>query len=178
MGRGLVRDLGSSPLPLPRNWRLGTQRVCRRQPLSNPELVTAKLCSTSEHLHSLPGRGTDREQRDDRQTQTDTHRAEKDRERQRRRETGREGGRGREREETERKGRRDRDRKSQSDREWTEERKVQGDRETERQTETETQRERGTASCEKRGKKDDRQNQKAEKIEPVQEATLQPHANQ
>lgn len=136
LGRGLVRDLGTSPLPLPRNWRLGTQRVCRRQPLSTPELVTAKLCSTSEYLHSLPGRGMDREQREDRHIQTDTHRAEKDREGER--QAGREEEGEREKRQRERDGETETERARATENGW---RREKG-RETDRDRNTERKRDR------------------------------------
>lgn len=165
LGRGLVRDLGTSPLPLPRNWRLGTQRVCRRQPLSTPELVTAPLSTCTAFLG---GGWTESREKTDiyRQIHTGQRKTEKERDRQ--------GGRKRERE------RRDREKgtERQRQKEPEQQRMDGGEKRGGRQTETETQRERGTASCEKRGKKDDRQNQRVEKAEPVQEATLQPHANQ
>ena len=78
-------------------------------------LVRAKLCSTSEYLHSLPGKGRQKEQREDKDRKI--LKAGKNRERA--------GGRGRERG----------DMHTQHNRDWMEERNGEGWRDTERQTE-------------------------------------------
>ena len=75
------------PLPLSEELEAGNPESLRKQPQHNPGRVRAKLCSTSEYLHSLPGKGRQKEQREDKDRKI--HRAGKNRERA--------GGRGRER---------------------------------------------------------------------------------
>lgn len=45
------------PLPLSEELEAGNPESLRKQPQHNPGRVRAKLCSTSEYLHSLPGKG-------------------------------------------------------------------------------------------------------------------------
>ena len=103
------------PLPLSEELEAGNPESLRKQPQHNPGLVRAKLCSTSEYLHSLPGKGRQKEQREDKDRKI--LKAGKNRERA--------GGRGRERG----------DMHTQHNRDWMEERNGEGWRDTERQTE-------------------------------------------
>ena len=103
------------PLPLSEELEAGNPESLRKQPQHNPGLVRAKLCSTSEYLHSLPGKGRQKEQREDKDRKI--LKAGKNRERV--------GGRGRERG----------DMHTQHNRDWMEERNGEGWRDTERQTE-------------------------------------------
>lgn len=103
------------PLPLSEELEAGNPESLRKQPQHNPGLVRAKLCSTSEYLHSLPGKGRQKEQREDKDRKI--LKAGKNRERA--------GGRGRERG----------DMHTQHNRDRMEERNGEGWRDTERQTE-------------------------------------------
>ena len=84
MGRGLVRCLGSSPLPPAKELEAGNLESLRNQAQRNPGLVRAKLCSPPEYLHRLPGKGREREQREEKDRKIHTCRR-KERERGRKR---------------------------------------------------------------------------------------------
>ena len=68
------------PPPLSEELEAGNPQSLRKQPQHNPGLVRAKLCSTSEYLYSLPGKGREKEQRDDRETGRQTQREMENRE--------------------------------------------------------------------------------------------------
>lgn len=72
-GQGLCQISWQLPLPLAQKLEAGNpERSAIRQPLCSPGLVRAKLCGTSEYLHSLPveakGQGGEK-----RETETDIH---------------------------------------------------------------------------------------------------------
>lgn len=74
MGRGLVRCLGRSPLPLAEELEAGNPEGLRKQAQRDPGLVRAKLCSPSEYLHGLPGKGREKEQREEKDRKIHTGR--------------------------------------------------------------------------------------------------------
>lgn len=126
--------MADPPLPPAEELEAGNPESLRKQAQCNPGLVRAKLCSPSEYLHSLPGEGREREQREEKDRKIHTGRR-KQRERGRKR--------ARERRHTQHSGtgwRRAKGKEVGRDRE--------ADREvTKRPTETETWGEGGTVSC-------------------------------
>ena len=89
LGRGLVRCLGSSPLPPAEELEAGSPESLRKQAQRDPGLVRAKLCSLPEYLHRLPGKGRERQQREEKDRKIHTcSRKERERGRKRVRERG------------------------------------------------------------------------------------------